>query len=122
MKLAHVGLAVKNLGEAKKLWNSLGFLVEKEFEKSEPRAKVAVLRDGSGGRLELWEFDQSSDPLIKVIGKHAAFLCEDARADAANLIANGFKEVVPFTEGVTLDYIFLQDELGAFYELAQPKK
>jgi catechol 2,3-dioxygenase-like lactoylglutathione lyase family enzyme len=121
MKLGHVGLAVKKLEEAKAFWSDRGFVVEKEFEKDEPKARAAVLHDGSNGRLELWEFDQADTEFAKIVGRHIAFICDDVKTEAEKLKKHGFKEVIPFTQGVTLDYLFVQDEFSTFYELAQLK-
>lgn len=121
MKLVHIGLAVEDLEEAKKLWEDMDFVVENEFEKDEPKAKVAMVHDGKGGRLELWEFERTDTQFAKIVGRHIAFVCDDAKAEAEKLKKQGFKEVIEFTQGVTLDYLFLRDSFGTFYELAQLK-
>jgi catechol 2,3-dioxygenase-like lactoylglutathione lyase family enzyme len=121
MKFLHVGFAVENLDESVKLWQSLGFEVVNKFEKQEPKAHVIVVKDKNGSNLELWEFTDKNHPLQKIIGKHIGLACEDAQADAQKLVDAGFKEVIPFTKGVTVDYLFLQDGFGTNYELTQAK-
>ena len=121
MKFAHAGFAVKNLEDTKAMWCELGFVVEKEFNKPEPKARVAVMNDGSNGKLELWEFDKFDTKFVDIIGRHIAFFCDDVKKDAAILKKRGYTEVIPFPEGITVDYLFLQDEFGAFYELTQLK-
>jgi catechol 2,3-dioxygenase-like lactoylglutathione lyase family enzyme len=121
MKLAHVGFSVEDIEAAVGLWTDLGFTVTKRFKKPEPKALVASLKDANGGGLELWQF-QAEHPLRTYIGRHAAFLSQDVRADVARLTAAGYKEVIPYTEGVVLNYIFVQDPFGMTYEIAEEKK
>jgi catechol 2,3-dioxygenase-like lactoylglutathione lyase family enzyme len=121
MKLAHIGLAVEDIEAAITLWDELGFVVTKRFEKPEPKALVAHLQDAQAGTLELWQFQQDH-PLNGFIGRHAAFISDDVRADVARLVAAGYKEVIPYTEGVVLNYMFVQDQFGMSYEIAEEKK
>jgi catechol 2,3-dioxygenase-like lactoylglutathione lyase family enzyme len=121
MKLAHIGFSVENIESAVELWGTLGFTVYRRFEKPEPKALVASLKDADGGRIELWQF-LSDHPLNAYIGRHAAFLSEDVRADVAQLKTVGFTEVIPYTEGVVLNYVFVQDQFGMNYEIAEEKK
>lgn len=121
MKLIHVGFAVDDLEESIALWEGLGFRLSRRFDKPEPKAKVATMKDSDGGGLELWEFENANDDMAKIIGRHFAFKSDNVRSDAGKLMTAGFEEVIPFTEGVVLDYIFLKDKFGAYYELAQDK-
>jgi catechol 2,3-dioxygenase-like lactoylglutathione lyase family enzyme len=121
MKFNHNGLKVKDLDEAIGLYESMGFSVKNRFEKSEPHALVATLVDENGAGLELWQF-QEEHRLNEFTGRHVAFLCNDARDDAEVLLQNGFTEVIPYTEGVKMNYIFVQDEYGTTYELAEEKQ
>lgn len=121
MKLNHFGFAVGDLDEAIALYEKLGFLLSRRFEKPEPKADVASMKDANGAGLELWQFNEEH-PLNAYIGRHAAFICGDVRADAQKLVEAGFTEVIPFTEGVILDYIFAQDGYGTVFELAQEKQ
>jgi catechol 2,3-dioxygenase-like lactoylglutathione lyase family enzyme len=121
MKLAHVGLAVQDIDAAIALWSELGFTVAQRFEKPEPKALVAQMQDMQGGTIELWQFQQDH-PLNGYIGRHTAFMSDNVRADAARLTAAGFTEVIAYTEGVILNYIFVQDQFGMSYEIAEEKK
>lgn len=121
MQFNHIGFTVTDIEAAIKLYESLGFQLTRRFEKPEPRAHVASMQDGNGAGLELWQFTDEH-PLKKYIGRHTAFICDDVRRVANELLESGFKEVIPFTEGVILDYIFVQDEHGLVYELAQEKQ
>ena len=120
MKLIHAGFRVENLEEEIELYESLGFVVSRRFEKPEPRAQVAILKSSDGSGVELWQFKEEH-PYNEFIGRHVAFICNDVRKDAERLMQAGFQTVIPFTEGVILDYIFVQDKFGLVYELAQEK-
>lgn len=120
MRLVHAGFRVQNLEEAIRLYGELGFTVSRRFEKPEPKARVAMLSSGEGPGIELWQFAEDH-PYVEFIGRHVAFMCDDARKDAKRLVRSGFRIVIPFTEGVILDYIFVQNQFGLVYELAQKK-
>ena len=121
MKLWHAGIAVKDLEESIKLWESLGFRLTQKFEKGEPAAHAAQLEDPAGGAVELWQFTGDS-PLNEYVGRHIAFKVDDAAVTADILKQVGFREVIPYTQGVTVNYIFVADEFGAYYELAEVKE
>ncbi len=121
MTLNHAGFVIKDLEEAVNLYEKLGFTLVRKFEKPEPKAHVALMKDTNGMRLELWQFAEEH-PLNSYIGRHIAFICDDVRANAQLLVDTGFTEVVPYTEGVILNYIFVQDEYGTTFELAEEKR
>jgi methylmalonyl-CoA/ethylmalonyl-CoA epimerase len=121
MKLWHAGFEVEDLEEAIIIWEKLGFKVSQKFEKDEPPAHAALLEDESGTGVELWQFTSDS-PLNKYIGRHIAFKCDDAKKTAKDLIAKGYREVIPFTQGIMVNYIFLEDEHGTYFELAEVKE
>lgn len=120
VRLWHAGFAVSDLDEAISLWQSLGFAVKHKFEKAEPAAHAAMLVDQGGGGVELWQFTGDS-PLNEFVGRHVAFKCGDARQTAARMVEAGFTEVIPYTEGIMVNYIFLQDGFGTYFELAEVK-
>ena len=121
MKINHAGFAVEDLDKAIALYEEMGFTLKSRFEKPEPHAFVATVVDEDGTGLELWQFD-SDHPLRKYIGRHVAFLCDDVRRDGRVMIQNGFKEVIPYTEGVKMNYIFVEDSFGTVFELAEKKQ
>lgn len=121
MKLWHAGFAVKDLDEAIALWQGLGFALKQKFEKNEPGARAALLLDQGGGGVELWQFTADA-PLNAIVGRHVAFKCGDARQTAARMIEAGYTEVIPYTEGVMVNYIFVQDSFGTYFELAEVKE
>lgn len=102
-------------------WASKGYKLIQKFEKDEPPAHAALVEDDHGVGLELWEF--TGDSLLnKLVGHHVAFKCHDARQTAQELKAKGYKEVIPFTKGVMVNYIYMQDKFGNNYELAEVKQ
>jgi catechol 2,3-dioxygenase-like lactoylglutathione lyase family enzyme len=121
MKLWHAGFKVDDLEKAIKVWEKLDFKVKQKFEKGEPSALAALLEDDRGVGVELWQFNEES-PLNEFIGRHIAYKCDDAQATAELLKQHGYKEVIPFTKGVMVNYIFLQDEFGTNIELAEVKE
>lgn len=121
MKLWHAGFAVEDIEQAITLWESLGFKVKEKFEKGEPAAHAALLEDERGVGVELWQFTGNS-PLNKFVGRHIAFKCDDAKREAEKLKNYGFSEVIPYTQGVMVNYIFLQDKFGTYFELAEVKE
>lgn len=121
MRLWHAGIAVKDLDEAIALWEHLGFKVKQKFEKDEPAARAALLEDKGGQGVELWQFTGNS-PLNQYVGRHIAFKCDDATNVAEQLKKQGFTEVIPYTRGVMVNYIFLQDEFGTYFEFAEVKE
>ncbi len=121
MKLWHAGFAVKDLEDSITLWENMGFHIKQKFEKSEPAAHAALLEDVDGGGVELWQFTSDS-PLNECVGRHIAFKCGDARESAAKLKEHGYTEAIPYTEGVMVNYIFLQDGFGTYLELTEVKE
>ncbi len=120
MKLWHAGFAVKDIEEAITLWQSLGFAVKNKFEKSDPKAYAAIMEDQTGTGVELWQFTGDS-PLNEYVGRHIAFKCDDTKQTAKRLIDAGYEEIIPYTEGVVVNYIFLKDSFGMYFELAEVK-
>lgn len=120
VKVLHTGVAVADLAAAIALYTSLGFTLAKEFDKPEPEAKVAILTKGDTS-FELWQFADKEHPQVAFIRNHVAFYSDDLEHDVDELVAKGFKLVIPITEGVVLKYAFVQDPAGACYEIATEK-
>jgi catechol 2,3-dioxygenase-like lactoylglutathione lyase family enzyme len=122
MKLSHVAFRVENIEDAISQWEKFGFTLERRFAKSDPDALVAFLYDETGGRIELWQYSDEKHPKSARRARHIAFNSDDIRKDAQDLMSTGFKEVTPFTEGVTVNYMFLEDNFGMAFELTEEKK
>ena len=119
--LWHAGIAVENLEQSIKTWEALGFTVAQKFEKDEPAAHAALMVGPDKKGVELWQFTGDSQ-LNKFVGRHIAFKCDDIQETAQFLTQRGFMEVIPFTKGVMVDYIFLKDQFDTYFELAQVRE
>lgn len=117
-KVLHTGIAVSDLAKAIELYKSMGFEVTKELDK--PNAKGAWVSKGET-TFELWQFEDKDQPQIAFIRNHIAFYSDDLENDVQQFIDNGYKLVIPITEGVVLRYAFVQDAAGACYEIATEK-
>jgi catechol 2,3-dioxygenase-like lactoylglutathione lyase family enzyme len=118
--ILHTGIAVADIDASIALYQSLGYELTKQFDKPEPAAKVASLKLGDVG-IELWQFADMSHPQVEFIRNHVAIYSDDLAADVDMLVRQGYKLVIPITEGVILRYAFVQDPAGTCYEIATEK-
>jgi catechol 2,3-dioxygenase-like lactoylglutathione lyase family enzyme len=119
-KVLHTGVEVADLAKTVELYKSLGFEVTKEFDKPEPKAKVAIVKNGETA-FEIWQFEDKDHPQVAFIRNHVAIYSDDLENDIAQLVGDGYKLVIPVTEGVVLRYAFVQDAAGACFEIATEK-
>lgn len=118
----HTGIEVANLAQSIELYKSLGFEVDTEFEKPEPKAKVATVKKDDTA-FELWQFEDKEHPQVAFIRSHVAIYSDELENDVQQFVDSGYKLVIPITEGVLLRYAFVQDPAGAFcYEIATQKE
>ncbi|ADT84033.1 methylmalonyl-CoA epimerase [Thermococcus barophilus] len=95
-KIDHVGIAVKNLDEAIKLWESLGLKVAEIEEVPEQKVRVAVFKVGES-RIELLEGTSEDSPISKFIAKrgegihHIALGVENIEEHLEKLKEQGFR-------------------------------
>lgn len=95
-KIDHVGIAVKNLDEAIKLWESLGLKVAEIEEVPEQKVRVAVFKVGES-RIELLEGTSEDSPISKFIAKrgegihHIALGVENIEEHLEKLKGQGFR-------------------------------
>lgn len=117
----HTGIEVADLSQTIQLYKDLGFEVVNQFEKPEPKAHVATVKNGDTA-FELWQFKDKTHPQVAFIRNHVAFYSDDLEKDLQQFVANGYTMVIPVTEGVVLRYAFVQDPAGACcYEIATQK-
>ncbi|HSX33512.1 MAG TPA: VOC family protein [Candidatus Saccharimonadales bacterium] len=118
----HTGIEVADLAKSIELYRNLGFEVANEFDKPEPKAKVATVKNDDTA-FELWQFEDKDHPQVAFIRSHVAIYSDDLENDVQQLVDSGYKVVIPVTEGVILRYAFVQDPAGAFcYEIATRKE
>lgn len=95
-KIDHVGIAVKNLDEAIKLWEKLGLKVAEIEEVPEQKVRVAVFKVGES-RIELLEGTSEDSPISKFIAKrgegihHIALGVENIEEHLERLKEEGFR-------------------------------
>lgn len=116
-KVLHIGIEVANSEEAISFYEKLGYEKVKQFDKPEPKAKVAHVQKGDNC-FELWQFLDKIHPRVAYIRHHVAILSDDLESDVDDLVKQGYKLVIPVTEGVTMSYAFIQDQAGINYEIA----
>ncbi|HUA13153.1 MAG TPA: VOC family protein [Candidatus Sulfotelmatobacter sp.] len=118
-KYLHSGFEVKDLGEAIKLYEKLGFSVTTRFEKPEPEAHAAQMASESGAGIELWQFIDTKHPQVEFIRQHIAVASNNLESDIAELEKQGCVIVIPITKGVLLTYAFVRDPSGNYIEIAK---
>lgn len=96
-KIDHIGIAVKDIQEALKLYEGILGLKSVEFEKvAEQKVKVAFLPTGDS-EIELLESTEPDGPIAKFIEvkgegiQHIAFRVEDIEESLAKLKASGIR-------------------------------
>ncbi|ASJ12923.1 methylmalonyl-CoA epimerase [Thermococcus thioreducens] len=67
-KIDHVGIAVRNLDEAIKVWEGLGLKVEEIEEVPDQKVRTAIIHVGES-RIELLEGTSEDSPIAKFIAK-----------------------------------------------------
>ncbi|WP_048151541.1 methylmalonyl-CoA epimerase [Palaeococcus ferrophilus] len=95
-KIDHVGIAVKNLDEAIKVWEGLGLKVEEIEEVPDQKVRTAIIHVGES-RIELLEGTSEDSPISKFIAKrgegihHIALGVDDIEAHLAKLKEAGYR-------------------------------
>jgi len=118
----HTGIEIADLAKSVELYKSLGFEVANEFNKPEPKAKVVIVKKDDMA-FELWQFEDKMHPQVAFIRNHIAIYSDDLESDVQQLVDDGYKIVIPITEGTILRYTFVQDSAGTFcYEIATKKE
>lgn len=118
-KLLHIGFEVTDLKQSIDLYNKLGFVVKKEFEKADPKAKVAHVVNKDGDTFELWQFIDKDHPQVEFIRRHIAFESDNLGEDIEKLVHQGCELVIPITKGVSLTYAFVRDPSSNYIEVGQ---
>ncbi|WP_297437013.1 methylmalonyl-CoA epimerase [Thermococcus sp.] len=67
-KIDHVGIAVKNLEEAMKVWEGLGLKVDEVEEVPDQKVRTAIIHVGES-RIELLEPTAEDSPIARFIAK-----------------------------------------------------
>ena len=95
-KIDHVGIAVKNLDEAVKVWEGLGLKVDEIEEVPDQKVRTAIIHVGES-RIELLEPTSEDSPIAKFIAKrgegihHIALGVDDIEAHLEELKEKGYR-------------------------------
>ncbi|AEK73931.1 methylmalonyl-CoA epimerase [Thermococcus sp. 18S1] len=95
-KIDHVGIAVKNLDEAIKVWEGLGLKVEEIEEVPDQKVRTAIIHVGES-RIELLEPTAEDSPIAKFIAKrgegihHIALGVDDIEGQLEKLKEEGYR-------------------------------
>lgn len=128
MKLDHVGIAVKNLDEAVKLYKDLGLEVHGVETVEQQKVKVAFLPVGDT-EVELLESTSEDGPIAKFIEKtgegvqHLAFKVEDIEKAIAEMKEKGYRMIDETPRygagGAKIAFMHPKGTKGVLVELSQ---
>jgi methylmalonyl-CoA/ethylmalonyl-CoA epimerase len=128
-KIAHVGIAVRSIAEARKFWEALGLRVSEIEEVPGEGVRVAMIPCGES-RIELLEPTGEGSPVAAFLerrGEGIHHLClgsDDVAADDAALRAAGFQvlrpEPTPGAGGSRVQFVHPRSAHGVLVELAEP--
>ncbi|NJE27024.1 methylmalonyl-CoA epimerase [Thermococcus sp. MV5] len=95
-KVDHIGIAVRNIEEAIKVWEGLGLKVEEIEEVAEQKVRTAIFHAGET-RIELLEATSEDSPIAKFIEKrgegihHIALGVDNIEEHLKKLKEEGFR-------------------------------
>ena len=99
-RIGHLGIAVRSIAEARKLYEALGLVVEAIEEVPHEGVRVALLACGES-HIELLEPLSDDSPIAKFLEKrgpglhHLCLASSDVRADDARLREGGYQVLRP---------------------------
>ncbi|AAL82072.1 methylmalonyl-CoA epimerase [Pyrococcus furiosus DSM 3638] len=130
-KIDHVGIAVKNLEEAIKIWEGLGLKVEEIEEVPDQKVRVAVIKIGES-RIELLEATSEDSPIAKFIEKrgegihHIALGVEGIEKKLEELKEKGYRLIDEKPRigagGAKIAFIHPKSVTGVLLELCERKE
>jgi len=131
LKVDHIGIAVKDLAQAKKFYGEmLGMTVSGEETVEQQKVKVCFIPCGDS-ELELLESTSPDGPIAKFIDKngegmqHVAVRVDNIEAAIADLIAKGVRmiDAVPRygAGGASIAFVHPKSTGGILLELTQRK-
>jgi methylmalonyl-CoA epimerase len=127
LKIDHLGIAVKDMAEAKRAYEALGFTIEAEHDVPTEKVKTAFISVGES-HLELLEPTEPSSVIAKFLEKrsglhHICVLVDDIEKTMAEMKANGAQllDEVPRigAGGCRVAFIHPKSAAGVLLELKQ---
>ncbi len=130
-KIDHVGIAVKNLEEAMKVWEGLGLKVEEIEEVPDQKVRTAIIHVGES-RIELLEPTAEDSPIAKFIAKrgegihHIALGVDNIEEHLAKLKEEGYRLIDEQPRigagGAKIAFIHPKAVTGVLLELCERKE
>ncbi|WP_297421212.1 methylmalonyl-CoA epimerase [Thermococcus sp.] len=127
-KIDHVGIAVKNLDEAIKVWEGLGLKVDEVEEVPDQKVRTAIIHVGES-RIELLEPTSEDSPIAKFIAKrgegihHIALGVDDIEGHLSELKGKGYRLIDekprPGAGGARIAFVHPKAVTGVLLELCQ---
>jgi methylmalonyl-CoA epimerase len=127
LKIDHLGIAVKDMTEAKRAYEALGFKIEAEHDVPSEKVKTAFINVGES-HLELLEPTDPSSAIAKFLEKrsglhHICVLVDDIEKSMAEMKAGGAQllDEVPRigAGGCRVAFIHPRSAAGVLLELKQ---
>lgn len=125
----HIGVAVRSIEEARRIYEAMGLEVEEIEEVPSEGVRVAMIPCG-GTRIELLEPTREDSPIAKFLERrgpglhHLCLGTDDVRADDAALRSGGYRllrdEPSPGAGGSLVQFIHPKSGGGVLLELAEP--
>ncbi len=131
-KIEHIGIAVKDLDQAEKLY--AGILGAKPYKREEVKSEgvlTSFLRNGPN-KIELLQSTKPDGPIAKFIEKkgegmhHVAFAVQDIKSEMKRLAAEGFRllneEPKKGADNKWICFVHPKSANGVLIELCQERK
>lgn len=126
--IAHVGIAVRSIEEARRFWEALGLVVEHVEEVPHEGVRVAMIPCGSS-RIELLEPTREDSPIATFLAKrgpgihHLCLASDDVIADDRRLREQGYtllrEQPTRGAGGSAVQFVHPKSAGGVLVELAQ---
>ncbi len=129
LKIAHVGIAVRSISEARRFYEALGLRVAAIEDVPQEGVRVALIPTGDSD-LELLQPITDGSPIERFLEQrgpgihHLCLATDDLAADDANLRAAGFRLLRPEPTrgagGCWVQFVHPKSSGGVLIELSQP--
>lgn len=127
--IAHIGIAVTSIDEARGFYEAMGLEVEVIEEVPREGVRVALIPCGDS-RIELLEPMDADSPVAKFLERrgpgmhHLCLSSDDVHADDSRLRGAGVRVVrdrpSPGAEGATVQFVHPSSSGGVLVELSEP--